>query len=199
MRRKRTEKMVGVAMLAAIGYLLMFLEFPVLPAFAYMKIDFSDIPVMIGAFVYGPLAAVIIAFVRSLLHFITTGGDVSKLIGDLAGFVASVAFVLPIYYVSRQKNNRVRMLISLAVGVISLTVVMTIANYFVITPLYMKVLNFPLDMSLKKYILLSVLPFNLIKGILVSVVFLAVHSKLLPWFQKRNIFTEDNVSSVKSK
>ena len=60
----KVQKMVSIAMLAAIGTVLQFVAFPIMPAFSFLKIDFSDIPILLGMFLYGPLAGVITAFVR---------------------------------------------------------------------------------------------------------------------------------------
>lgn len=68
----KVQKMVSIAMLAAIGTVLQFVAFPIMPAFSFLKIDFSDIPILLGMFLYGPLAGVITAFVRSLLHLFLT-------------------------------------------------------------------------------------------------------------------------------
>ncbi|MBP1040619.1 ECF transporter S component [Vagococcus sp. BWB3-3] len=185
MRRSKTQKMVGVAMLAAIGYLLMFLAFPVIPLFPYMKVDFSDIPILIGTYLFGPIAGITTAFLRSVIHFVTTGGDVANLIGDVTSFVASVAFVLPVYFITKKSRSKFSLISGLAVGVLSLTVVMSVMNYFVTLPLYLKVMNFDVGMAYTKYIVTVVVPFNLIKGAIISTVFLGVHAKLLPWLSKK--------------
>ena len=78
-------KMVSIAMLAAIGTVLQFVAFPIMPAFV-LKIDFSDIPILLGMFLYGPLAGVITAFVRSLLHLFLTGLAPQNMVGDFASF-----------------------------------------------------------------------------------------------------------------
>lgn len=185
MKRSKTQKMVGVAMLAAIGYLLMFLAFPVVPAFSFMKVDFSDIPVLIGTYLFGPAAGIMTAFIRSVIHFITTGGDVANLIGDATSFVASVVFVMPIYFVTKKNRTKLSLITGLIVGTISLTVVMSIMNYFVVLPLYLKVINLNLGVAASQYVLIGVIPFNIVKGIIVSIIFIGVHAKLLPWLAKK--------------
>jgi riboflavin transporter FmnP len=66
---------------------------------------------------------------------------------------------------------------------------MSVANYFVITPVYLMLFGLNaqqfLGMSLGKYILIGIVPFNLIKGFLVSVVFMVLYAKLLPWLSKK--------------
>lgn len=193
MRRSKTQKMVGVAMLAAIGYLLMFLAFPVIPLFPYMKVDFSDIPILIGTYIFGPGAGIMTAFLRSVIHFITTGGDIANLIGDATSFVASTAYVMTVYFITKKNRSKFSLIIGLLAGIVSLTVVMSLMNYFVTLPLYLKVMNFDIGMAYGKYIVSVVVPFNLIKGAIVSTVFIAVHAKLLPWLSKKQGVIEQHI------
>ena len=106
MRNTKTQKMVTISLLASFSYLLLFLEIPVLPGFDWLKLDFSDIPVLIGSFVLGPVPAIIIAFIRSLLNFlIKGGGNILSLIGNTTGFLASVIFMFPIYKMVKKAIN----------------------------------------------------------------------------------------------
>ena len=94
----KTEKRVNVryltvtAMLSAVAYILMFLDFsvPFMPAF--IKMDLSELPALIGSFAMGPLCGVVVCLIKNVLHlFITTTGGV----GELSNFILGVAFVLP--------------------------------------------------------------------------------------------------------
>ena len=166
----KVQKMVSIAMLAAIGTVLQFVAFPIMPAFSFLKIDFSDIPILLGMFLYGPLAGVITAFVRSLLHLFLTGLAPQNMVGDFASFLAS-------------------RIVGLVSGILALTIFMSIANYFVITPVYLQLYGVTtqqfLGTSLASYVAIGIVPFNLIKGLLVSGVFLVLHAKLLPWLSKK--------------
>ncbi len=86
--RMTTKQLTRVAILSVIAYILMFLEFglPIFPGF--LMLDFSDLPALIGAFAMGPMAGVMIQFVKATLHFITkswSGG-----VGELANFIIGV-------------------------------------------------------------------------------------------------------------
>ncbi|EOI91852.1 membrane protein [Enterococcus faecalis EnGen0298] len=186
----KVQKMVSIAMLAAIGTVLQFVAFPIMPAFSFLKIDFSDIPILLGMFLYGPLAGVITAFVRSLLHLFLTGLAPQNMVGDFASFLASSIFTLPIFYFfGKKKNIRTNRIAGLVSGVLALTIFMSIANYFVITPIYLQLYGVTtqqfLGTSLASYVAIGIVPFNLIKGLLVSGVFLVLHAKLLPWLSKK--------------
>ncbi|EOC4722348.1 ECF transporter S component [Enterococcus faecalis] len=186
----KVQKMVSIAMLAAIGTVLQFVAFPIMPAFSFLKIDFSDIPILLGMFLYGPLAGVITAFVRSLLHLFLTGLALQNMVGDFASFLASSIFTLPIFYFfGKKKNIRTNRIVGLVSGILALTIFMSIANYFVITPVYLQLYGVTtqqfLGTSLASYVAIGIVPFNLIKGLLVSGVFLVLHAKLLPWLSKK--------------
>ena len=186
----KVQKMVSIAMLAAIGTVLQFVAFPIMPAFSFLKIDFSDIPILLGMFLYGPLAGVITAFVRSLLHLFLTGLAPQNMVGDFASFLASSIFTLPIFYFfGKKKNIRTTRIGGLVSGILAWTIFMSIANYFVITPVYLQIYGVTtqqfLGTSLASYVAIGIVPFNLIKGLLVSGVFLVLHAKLLPWLSKK--------------
>lgn len=190
MRNNKVQKMVSVAMLAAIGVVLQFVAFPVIPAFSFLKIDFSDIPVLLSMFLFGPLAGISTAFIRSVLHLFMTGASPQNLVGDATAFIASVSFTLPMYYFFKQGSHKlVNKVLGITTGILALTFFMSVANYFVVTPLYLKIFGVSagefLGMSLAKYVTIGIIPFNLIKGALVSAVFLVLHAKLLPWLLKK--------------
>lgn len=190
MKNTRVQKMVAVALFAAIGLVLQYIAFPIMPAFSFLKIDFSDIPVLISMFLFGPVAGLITAFLRSILHLITTGFSPDNLVGDTASFLATAIFTLPIFYFFRKKTqvgkNKFLGVIS---GTIAMTIFMSVANYFVITPLYLMFLglnaNQMLGMPLANYVLIGIVPFNIIKGFIVSAAFLVLHAKLLPWLSRK--------------
>lgn len=190
MKNTRVQKMVAVAMFAAIGLVLQYFAFPILPAFGFLKIDFSDIPVLISMFLFGPLAGIITAFLRSILHLVTTGFSPDNLVGDVASFLATVIFTLPIFYFFRKKKNEGKNKIAGVIsGTFAMTLFMSMSNYFVITPLYLMFLGLNasqmLGMPLTNYVLIGIVPFNLIKGFIVSAAFLVLHAKLLPWLSRK--------------
>ena len=177
-------------MFAAIGLVLQYFAFPIMPAFGFLKIDFSDIPVLISMFLFGPLAGVVTAFLRSILHLVTTGFSPDNLVGDAASFLATSIFTLPIFYFFRKKKNEGRNKFAGVIsGTLAMTLFMSVANYFVITPLYLMFLglnaNQMLGMPLTNYVLIGIVPFNLIKGFIVSAAFLVLHAKLLPWLSRK--------------
>lgn len=186
MRNTKTQTMVTTALLASFSYVLLFLEIPVLPGFDWLKLDFSDIPILIGSFILGPLPAIMVAFIRSLLNFLVKGGgNILSLIGNTTGFLASVIFMLPIYKMVKKENSNKNLIIGMLISSVSLIVFMSIANYFVITPMYISVLGIDFGISVQEMVLYGIIPFNIIKSIIVSVVFFVTYKKLLPSIEKK--------------
>ncbi len=169
-----------VAMLVAIAVVLMYLELP-LPIFpAFLKIDLSDMPALLGGFALGPLAGVIIQLLKNIIHFIVkndgTGG-----IGNLANFLVGVALVIPAAIIYIRKKNIKNAVIGMAVGIVAMVSVAALANYFILWPLYVKLagLEYLIGASseannkiqnLGTYILYAVLPFNALKGVIVCLI-----------------------------
>lgn len=186
MLKGKTHRIVGVALFGALAYVLMFFAFPILPAFSYLKVDFSDLPILVSFLLYGPGGGITSAFIRSVLHYLQTGGDMGYPIGDAASFFATLSYCLPVYYFLRQSKSGKGAVTAFAAGTLSLTVVLTLLNWWVITPLYLAILNFSVG-NLRDYIVAGVLPFNLIKGAIVSTAAMVLLPKLRPWLtaQKR--------------
>jgi riboflavin transporter len=175
---KTTNLMVKISFLSAIAALFMYFDFPILPAFDWLKIDVSDIPALIGAFAYGPVAGIIIEgfkiFLRFLLKGTQTGG-----IGELANFIIGASFVVPAGLIYARNKTRKSAIISMVAATISMAVVGILANYFILVPLYKNFLPALKESSfVLKYLLYGVFPFNLIKGVLVSGVTLLIYKKV---------------------
>ena len=148
MSGSKVHRLVGIAMLAAVGFVLqMFLAFPILPGFDFLKLDLSDLTVLISGLLYGPAGGIMVAFVRSLLHFVMTGGGFVNLIGDGTAFVASVLFMWPPVALMHSKNSLWRQIAGLVGGTLTLTIVMIVLNWLVLMPVYMAVMGFHLGMS----------------------------------------------------
>lgn len=187
MQKKSTKKLVGVAMLGALAAIVMLFSFPIIPAIPFLKIDFSDVPILIGMFLYGPSGGISVALVRSLLHYVQTGGDAGFPIGDTASFIASVLYTLPIYSIIHKKGTETRyMILAGVLGTLSLTAVLTVLNYTFLLPLYAKILGLDVG-SLFDYFVLGIVPFNLIKGAVISLVFIVLFSKLKPWIERNQL------------
>lgn len=170
------------ACLAAISYLLMFVSFVVIPLVPFMKLDFSDLPILVAFCLLGTAGGVQVAFLRSLLYFIISGPSLPNLIGVSLSFLATLSFCLPLYYVlRRQKLTAKDKIIAVLIATLSLTLILSLVNWLVTIPLYMQLLGLKLSLPLPQMILYGVVPFNLIKGVVVGSLFLLLYAKLHPW------------------
>ncbi|WP_252895245.1 ECF transporter S component [Fructilactobacillus florum] len=98
---QQLKRQVFVAVLAAIAYLLMFISFPVLPYVPFLKLDFADIPILIGLFMLGPSAAVETTVLKLFLYWMTMGFSVIELIGLSSSLVVSLVFIT--IFLAREK------------------------------------------------------------------------------------------------
>lgn len=190
----RTKDMTKVAMLSVIGFLLMYIQLPLtFVAPPFMKLDISDLPVLMGAFTMGPVYGIIIAALKNLMHIIFKG-TMTAGVGELSNFIISSTFAVVSSYIYRKHRTYKGAVLSMTVGVVAMTILAMISNYFVVFPLYGKAM--PMDAiiamgsaitprikGLFTMMIYSVLPFNLIKGFTTSAVMMLVYKKISPLFK----------------
>ena len=129
--------MTMTAMLSAIAFVLMMLEFsiPIMPSF--IKLDFSELPALIGSFAMGPLSGTVICLIKNLLHLpmSSTGG-----VGELSNFILGAMFVIPAGLFYKKRKGRKSALIGSLVGAVLMSVVSVASNYFIV---YLVIFNMP--------------------------------------------------------
>lgn len=201
MRDEKLVKLIKISLLSVMAFLLMYIELP-LPIFPdFLKIDISDLPALLGAFALGPIAGVIIELVKNILHGMLAGK--TAFVGELANFLVGSCLVLVSGYVYKIKKSKGGAIIALLIGVTAMSIFAGILNYFVVLPLYEKVLGFPIAavvgmgtkinhniVDLNSFILWSIIPFNFLKGIVVSAVTLAIYKSVSPILHKENMERE---------
>lgn len=168
------DKMIKLSLLSAIAFILMYFDFPVLPAFPWLKMDLSDVPALMGAFAFGPLAGVIIEALKNVLIIILKGTN-TGLIGELANFLIGVSLVCPAAYIYHKNKTIKTALISMIVGLVSMEIVGILVNVFLLIPLYMP--GMPQD-ELIKYVMYGILPFNGIKAVIVSAITFVLYKRV---------------------
>ncbi len=194
-RKSKLNKMVKIALLGAIAGFLMLIEMPLAIFPEFLKIDISDFPAIIGALVMGPLAGMAIELIKILLNFILNG-TITGGIGELANFVIGISLVLPIAYIYQTKKCFKRAVSASLIGTVIMALIGGIMNYLVLLPLYarifgMKVMDFVNMASalpiLGKHIstemdliFISIIPFNIVKGLLLTVLVAATYKLLVP-------------------
>ncbi|WP_413309096.1 ECF transporter S component [Bacillus sp. 1P10SD] len=188
-KMKKTKKInvkayVSIGMLSSIAYLLMLLNFP-LPLFPnFLFVDFSDIPALIAALIFGPIAGILVEFFKNVLNYLATGSQTGIPVGHIANFLAGIVFVLPTYYVYNKLKTKKGMTIALVVGTVTMAVVMSILNYLIILPAYTVLMGFP---DMRNLVVPAILPFNILKGVMMSFIFMLLFIRMQTWIHKFSI------------
>ena len=191
------RKMAQIAMLGAIAVVLMLFEIPLPFAPSFYEIDFSEVPVLVGCFVMGPLAGVAVELLKILLNLVINGTTTAG-VGEVANFVIGCALVLPAAVIYRRMHTRKGAIIGMAVGTVFMTVVGCFLNAFVLLPIYATAFGMPISglvemgtavnggiTDLTTFVLFAVAPFNLLKGVLVSLIVFIIYKKISPVFRMR--------------
>ena len=177
--------MTRIAILAAAASILFLIEIPIV---AFYKLDLSNIPVLLGAFSMGPVPGVIILALKSaigLLHSSSAG------VGELADFVMGAALIIPASVIYHRKKSRKNAIIGMAIGTVCMVIVGVLMNKWVMLPFYMGAFHMDMDGIIKaagvagvdsewKLLLLVTGPFNLLKGVVLSIVTALIYKPLSP-------------------
>lgn len=185
----RTRKITMVGMLSALSYIIMMFDFSV-PALipGFIKMDFSELPALIGAFALGPVEGVLICLVKNLIHLTrsTTSG-----VGELSNFILGAAFVFTAGMIYKSKKSRKTAVIGSLVGALAMALVSIPSNYFLTYPVYAKFM--PIDAILAAYheinpnvngllgcLIVFNAPFTFVKGLCSVLITLLIYKKISP-------------------
>lgn len=184
----KTRNLVRVGVLGAIAFFLMFIDLPLtFVAPGFMNLDISDVPGLIAGFAMGPVYGVMVQLIKNLLNVTSTstGG-----VGELSNFIVGSTFVVVSSLIYHRNKTLKNAFIGLFFGVLAMSALAMASNYFVVFPLYAKIMipmetiinmgraiNPHID-SLGKMMILSVLPFNIIKGTVNALVTAMVYKRV---------------------
>jgi len=184
----KIKYLTRVSILAAIAAILMYLEFPLPLVPTFLKIDLSDFPALIAAFSMGPIAGIIVELIKNVVHLV---GSSTLFVGELANFIIGSAFVGVAGLVYKYKKTKLNASIGMGFGIIVMTVVAVILNIYMLLPLYAKAFGMDVDaivsmsqvvnehiVDLKTLMIFAIAPFNIVKGLLVSLVTFFSYKKL---------------------
>ncbi len=195
--RLNARYLAGTAMLSAVAFVLQYFDFPIpflIPEF--IKFDFSDLPALVGAFAYGPLAGVIIELVKNVLHLVVSK---SMFIGELSNFILGASFACTAGFIYAHKKNKKSALIGGVVGAVVMGVVSIFANYFIVYPVYVAVffggneeacVNMyrviaPSMKSLMQCLVCFNFPFTTVKGLVSTAITMLIYKPLSPVLKGR--------------
>lgn len=177
----RTKFLVRVAMLGALAFIIMLIEFPLFAEF--LKLDFSDIVAMIGGITMGPLAAVAIQFIKNLLKVVIISRTAG--IGELANLIVGIAYVLPAIIIYHKVKSNKGLTLGLIAGGLTMIIIACLTNFFILLPLYWSFLSQETMTIAARWTFVQtvILPFNVVKAILVSIVTFGIHISLKSFYK----------------
>ncbi len=185
-----TKIIVTVGMLSAVSTILMLFEIPVPFAPSFYKIDLSELPALIAGFAYGPVAGVMVEFVKILLKTLVKGTS-TAFVGELANFVIGCGLVLPAAIIYRFKKNKKMAIIACAVGTLVITIIGPVFNAVYLLPAFAALYGMPMEAiigmgtainpaitNVGTLVIFAVAPLNLLKGLIDSVITVLIYKPL---------------------
>lgn len=191
----RTKTIAQIGMLSGIAFVLMLFEIPLPFAPAFYEIDFSEVPVLVGTFAMGPVAGAAIEFIKILLN-LALNGTITAGVGEFANFLIGCAFIVPAGLIYKKMHNKKGAIIGMVSGTIIMTVLGCFLNAYLLLPTYAKAFQMPIEglvsmgtavnaniTNMLTFVAFAVAPFNLLKGVLVSLIVLLIYKKISPIFR----------------
>lgn len=193
MKPNYLQLIVKIAFMAAVAAVVMTFKFATPFAPPFYTIDFSEVIVLLAGFALGPVPAIAVEALKILLNLLLNG-TATMGIGEVANFLMGCSFVVTASFIYHKNKTRKQALIGMGVGVIALCVVASLMNYFVLLPAYAYFFNIPMDALIAQspitvdniftFILIAVVPFNILKGVVSSTAVFLVYKKVTPILKK---------------
>jgi riboflavin transporter FmnP len=173
------------------------LDFPLLfLAPEFYKLDFSELPVMLCGFFLGPSAAVFCEVIKILLKLLLKGTS-TAFVGDFANFVVGCSLVLPAVILYHTRKAKQSALWGCVVGTVVLTIFGSMFNAVYLLPKFAALFGMPLDAivgmgtqvnshitNVSTLVLFAVVPFNLLKGVVDSILTGLLYKRISPILHK---------------
>ena len=196
-RLNTAHTITSIAMFSALAGVLMVIELPLFFAPSFYKLDLSELPVLICAFYLGPVSGVVCEFLKVLIKLLLKGTS-TAFVGDFANFLVGCSFVLPASILYQKLLSKKGALISLSVGTGIMTVFGSLFNAWFLLPRFAVMYGLPMDAiigmgtqvnsaitSVSTLVLFAVVPFNLVKGVLVSALTFLLYKRVEKVFFRR--------------
>ena len=194
MKKKSNARIIAaIGVLTAVAVVLQYIEIPIPLMPAFIKLDFSDLPALLGAFAFGPIAGVLIELFKNLIHLLVSQ---SGFVGELSNFLLGSFFVLTAGLIYGKKKTKLRALTAGLIGALAMAIVSVPINYFIIYPMYYAILGLPKDAVLEMYqlilpsvknifqaLLIFNLPFTFVKGLICILVSMLIYKPLSHLFK----------------
>lgn len=195
-KNRRTLHFIArCGVLTAISFILYLPAFELMLPFLppWLKLDLSALPVMLAGFALGPAGALAVQAAKSVLHLFwsTSGG-----IGELADLIMGLALTLPAAITYGVRKDRTGALIGMGVGIVLAIGAGVLSNMYIMLPMYTASMGMDAVLGaaggannaivdVRTYVIYGVVPFNLIKGVVVSVVTLLLYKYVSPLLHEK--------------
>ena len=181
-----------IAILGVLGAVLMLFDFPIAIAPSFYKLDLADLPCLIGAFALGPVPALFIQIIKIIVKMLLKPTS-TAFVGELAAFVISTVYCVTAAVIYQRNRTKKGAVLAMTVATLCMAFVGTLANYAFIIPFYVEWYHIPLETILSmgsaifpiihdklSFVLYCVLPFNLIKALIVDIVTYVIYKRVSP-------------------
>ncbi|MCX4341279.1 MAG: ECF transporter S component [Lachnospiraceae bacterium] len=194
-----TRKITMIGLFSALAVILHMLDFPI-PFLApgFYQMDFSEIPALVGAFAFGPVAGVMIEFCKILLKLVIKGTS-TAFVGDLANFVIGCSLLLPASILYMFKKTKKRAIVSCVAGSVIMTVFGSAFNGIYLLPAFAKLFGMPMDAiiaagaaingsisNVTTFVIFAVAPMNIVKSVAACGVTMLIYKPLSPILKYAN-------------
>ena len=186
----KTRKLVGTAMLSAVGAILMYIgiKLPFMPSF--ITLDMADLPALIGSFAYGPARGAVICVLKNLLHLLIQGSQTGG-VGEISNALLGIFFVVPAGLIYSKMKSKKGAFIGALVGAVAMAVMSIFSNYYFVYPVYTNFM--PMEAIIAAYsainpkvtnlwqaLIMFNMPFTFMKGMIILAISMLIYKPLSP-------------------
>lgn len=183
------RKITVTAIMSALSFALMMIDFPVPIMPSFIKFDVSELPALITAYAFGPQYGVLVCLLKNALHLPITS---TQFVGELSNFLMGAVFVFIAGLFYRIRKNRTFAFVGALVGNFAMAVACFFVNMYITYPIYMEILIpeqailgmyqaiLPSMDSIWKSILVFNVPFTFVKGLASVIITFLIYHKLSP-------------------
>ena len=186
----KTRKLVGTAMLSAVGAILMYIgiKLPFMPSF--ITLDMADLPALIGSFAYGPARGAVICVLKNLLHLLIQGSQTGG-VGEISNALLGIFFVVPAGLIYSKMKTKKGAFIGALVGAVAMAVMSIFSNYYFVYPVYTNFM--PMEAIIAAYSAINLkvtnlwqalimfnMPFTFMKGMISLAISMLIYKPLSP-------------------
>ena len=186
----KTRKLVGTAMLSAVGAILMYIGIKLRFMPSFITLDMADLPALIGSFAYGPARGAVICVLKNLLHLLIQGSQTGG-VGEISNALLGIFFVVPAGLIYSKIKSKKGAFIGALVGAVAMAVMSIFSNYYFVYPVYTNFM--PMEAIIAAYsainpkvtnlwqaLIMFNMPFTFMKGMISLAISMLIYKPLSP-------------------